>query len=79
MKASIVDLRYKMKDVLKALERKEEVAILYRGIIKGRILPVTGAARKQVKRHPFFGMYGKSSVSPLQELDKLRTARTDDI
>lgn len=29
MKANIVDLRYKMKDVLKALERKERVEIVY--------------------------------------------------
>ena len=31
MKASIVDLRYRMNDVLKALERSEDVDILYHG------------------------------------------------
>lgn len=31
MKASIVDLRYHMKEILKALDRNEPVEILYRG------------------------------------------------
>ena len=31
MKASIVDLRYKMKEVLAALKRNETVHILYHG------------------------------------------------
>ncbi len=31
MKASIVDLRYKMKEILRALERRETVTILYHG------------------------------------------------
>ncbi len=39
MEASIVDLRYKMNDVLKALERNEKVTILYRGKPKGLIIP----------------------------------------
>ena len=31
MKATIVDLRYRMKDILRALERNEDVSILYHG------------------------------------------------
>lgn len=31
MQASIVDLRYRMNDILKALARNEEVEILYHG------------------------------------------------
>ena len=31
MKASIVDLRYQMKDVLKSLDRGESVTIFYHG------------------------------------------------
>ena len=31
MKASIVDLRYKMNTILKALDRNEAVTILYHG------------------------------------------------
>jgi hypothetical protein len=58
MKATIVDLRYKMKDILKALERKEKVAIMYHGKQKGVIIPNTETKAKQlqVSEHPFFGM-----------------------
>ena len=35
MRANIVDLRYRMNDVLKALDRNEEVTILYYGQEKG--------------------------------------------
>jgi len=40
MKASIVDLRYKMNEVIKALERNETVTVLYHGKEKGVITPV---------------------------------------
>ena len=40
MKATIRDLRYRTKDVLKAVERGETVTVLYRGKEKARILPV---------------------------------------
>ena len=58
MKATIVDLRYKMKDILKALDRKEKVAIMYHGKQKGVIIPATETKAKQmpVREHPFFGM-----------------------
>jgi len=39
MQATIVDLRYKMKEVLKALERKEPVTIVCHGKEKGLIVP----------------------------------------
>ena len=39
MRATVVDLRYKMNDVLKALERNEKVTVLYRGKIKGVLVP----------------------------------------
>lgn len=56
MKASILDLRYKTKDVLKALERNETVTISYRGKEKGRILPVetAGHGNRKVSEHAFF-------------------------
>jgi hypothetical protein len=37
MRVTVVDLRYKMTDVLKALERNEKVTVLYLfGMTKGR-------------------------------------------
>lgn len=35
MQASILDLRYRMKEILQALERNETVEILYHGKRKG--------------------------------------------
>jgi hypothetical protein len=37
MKATVVDLRYKMNEILKALDRREKVTLLYHGKIKGRL------------------------------------------
>jgi len=59
MKASVVDLRYKMKDVLKALDRNEIVTVFYRGRVKGTLLPAKNEKFRQIKDHPFFGMTAK--------------------
>ena len=56
MKASIVELRYNMKEVLKALDRNETVQVLYRGVLKGVITPVAKGTEMRVEDHPFFGM-----------------------
>lgn len=64
MEASILDLRYKMKDVLSALDRREKVNILYHGKIKGVLIPSDGATLKRVNQHPLFGIdVKKTSVS----------------
>lgn len=75
MKASIVDLRYKTAAILKALENKETVTILYHGKVKGVLSPAQGADAIKVKDHPFFGMVGESEGSVLDELDALRGPR----
>ena len=75
MKASIVDLRYKTAAILKALENKEAVTILYRGKVKGVLSPAHGADTVKVKDHPFFGMNRRSEASVLDELDALRGPR----
>jgi antitoxin (DNA-binding transcriptional repressor) of toxin-antitoxin stability system len=58
VKASILDLRRRMSDVLRALEANEAVTILHRGKEKGVLYPV---ARKNsalhVAEHPAFGMW----------------------
>lgn len=80
MKASIVDLRYKTSDILKALDRNESVTILYHGKVKGVIRPVRekpGLSGLSVKDHPFFGMYGESEKTVLEELENLRKLRHD--
>ncbi len=72
MKASVVDLRYKMNDVLKALDRKEKVTILYHGKVKGTIVPTANKQQSKIKEHPFFGM-SKGDKKPV--LDVLRNLR----
>jgi len=79
MKTLVVDLHYKMNDILKALDRKEEVTILHRGKVKGKILPVTTSTEKRVQAHPFFGMAKASSKTVLDELAALRNARVRDL
>jgi hypothetical protein len=77
MKASIVDLRYKTKDILKALERNESVTVLYHGKVRGVIKPAKEKSLKKVKDHPFFGMNSKADKTVLEELASLRTPRSD--
>ena len=75
MKANIVDLRYKMKNVLKALTRKERVEILYRGKSKGVIIPIHESPKKSVKEHPFFGLLAGERKSVSQVMKNLRGSR----
>jgi antitoxin (DNA-binding transcriptional repressor) of toxin-antitoxin stability system len=63
MNATIVDLRYRMKEVLRAIDRGETVNVLYRGKEKARLMPVSaassaaeaGAAR--TGNQPIFGLW----------------------
>lgn len=79
MKASVVDLRYKMNDVLKALDRGESVTVVSRGKVKGKLVPVSDKKQGRVVDHPFFSMKSDSQESVLDELDRLRNSRTHDI
>ncbi len=72
MKASIVDLRYKTTDILKALDRNESVTVLYHGKIKGVIKPSREKTVSKVKDHPFFAMHKDDEQTVLEELDNLR-------
>ncbi len=74
MKASVVDLRYKMNEVLKALDRNEEVSILYHGKIKGIIRPSSTTSTRRVADHPFFKM-NRITRSVEDEMAALRGGR----
>jgi hypothetical protein len=76
MRASVVDLRYHMNDVLKALDRSEPVTILFHGREKGVILPSgqTGV-RKKVIEHPFFGMHADIKEPVEAVMTRLRRPR----
>ena len=83
MKASVVDLRYKMKDVLGALRRRENVEILYHGKPIGKIVPIDEGKRKvDLSSLPFFGMHrdlGCTKKDVDATMDKLRGGRYRDI
>jgi hypothetical protein len=59
MRASILDLRRRMREVLGALDRNEPVTILYRGRPKGVIHPSSPGSNAvaSVTDHPAFGMW----------------------
>ena len=77
MKASIVDLRYKTTEILKALDRNESVTVLYHGKVKGILSPARKKSLSKVKDHPFFAMNKDSEISVLEELETLRKSRYD--
>ncbi len=80
MKATVVDLRYKMNDVLKALDRNEKVTVLYRGKVKGILIPSGQKKNIKITDHPFFGMSSRDTDKPvLDVLNDLRKSRYDDI
>jgi hypothetical protein len=76
MEASITDLRYKTREILQALDRRETVDLMYHGKLKGRIVPAaTKRSAKSLREHPFFGM-GKDDTRPVQQIvDELRAPR----
>jgi hypothetical protein len=76
MIVSVVDLRYKMNDVLKALDRNEDVSILYHGKLKG-VIKAQGAAierKTNMTHHPFFNMI-PSAKSVDDQMKELRGGR----
>lgn len=79
MQASIVDLRYHMKDVLKALQRNEEVTVLYHNKKIASIVPVHKQNKMSAKDHPFFGMFLDEKKSVTEHMDELRGGRYRDI
>ena len=75
MEATVVDLRYKMKDVVSALERRESVRILYHGRLKGTIIPVLDQPTIKITDHPFFGMKKGEKAGVSEQMKALRGGR----
>src|SRR5579863_7254833 len=60
MNATIVDLRYNMKQVLRAIDRGETVTVLYRGKERARLTPIApapGSVTAKTKDQPLFGLW----------------------
>ena len=80
MKASILDLRRKMKDVLDALDHNENVTITHRGKVKGVLYPAAKVEKNvSVSELPAFGMWKNDKTSVKEKMKQLRKPRYDDI
>ncbi len=79
MKATITDLRYRMADVLRALERNERVTITHRGKVKGVIVPAGEEEAFDIEAHPFFGMHADAEETVEETMARLRGGRYNDI
>jgi antitoxin (DNA-binding transcriptional repressor) of toxin-antitoxin stability system len=67
MKATVLDLRRRMREVLQALDRKESVTLLHRGKVKGVIYPQeTPRKHASISDHPAFGMW--RDIEDLQDV-----------
>jgi len=83
MNATIVDLRYHMKDVLRAIDRGETVTVLFRGKKKARLMPIASTSTNisegapKTKDQPFFGMWSDRDdlADPASYVRKLRQPR----
>jgi hypothetical protein len=56
MKATVAALPYRMKEILKAIDRNQEVTIRNRGKVKGVIKPKISGGRGRISDHPFFNI-----------------------
>jgi prevent-host-death family protein len=83
MKATILDLRRQMSEVLKSLEHNEPVTIMHRGKKKAVLYPAGSAPSQQgaVTDHPAFGMWkNRADISDVgQYVRRLRKGRHDAI
>lgn len=75
MNASVIDLRYRMRDVLKALDNNEKVQVLCHGKVRGVIMPARSSAKMNVKDHEFFGMNAGDGDPVDSVMEKLRGGR----
>lgn len=59
MNATIVDLRYHMKRVLRAIDRGETVTVLYRGKEKAKLMPIVApdSSASKTEDQPLFGLW----------------------
>lgn len=75
MDASVVDLRYKTREILKALDRSETVNILFHGKLKATMVPAVAKAQAPLDQHPFFGSAKKGARKVSEVMKELRGGR----
>ena len=80
MEASVLDLRKKMRKVMSAIDRREQVTLTYRGKRRAVIVPLAEARKKPVRVAdlPAFGMWaGRDDLAdPVAYVENLRKPRS---
>ena len=78
MKASVMDLRYRTKEVLRALEGREEIILTHRGTTKGRIIPIQGeiSASPSITGHEAIGMWADAKETVPALIARIRKPRS---
>ncbi len=84
MDANVVDLRYRMKDVLGAIDRGETVTVLYRGKEKAKLTPIppsreiSDKSAPKTQDQPLFGLWKdrEDFADPASYIRGLRKPRT---
>ncbi|MCX6591658.1 MAG: hypothetical protein NTZ56_09050 [Acidobacteria bacterium] len=85
MKATVTDLRLRLKDVLAALDRGEPVTLTYRGKDRAQIKPVQNVRPdweerlRKMQAHPAIGMWAnrEDMKDPTAYIMKMRESRYD--
>lgn len=77
MKASVVDLRYRMAEVLAALDRREKVTVTSHGKVRGTLIPASDSCLIRAAQHPFFGMSRNDDRAVDDIMADLRAGRAD--
>jgi antitoxin (DNA-binding transcriptional repressor) of toxin-antitoxin stability system len=80
MNATIVDLRYNMKNVLRAIDRGETVTVLYREKERAKLTPIAPAPSSgtpKTKDLPLFGLWKdrEDMGDPASYIRQLRVPR----
>jgi antitoxin (DNA-binding transcriptional repressor) of toxin-antitoxin stability system len=78
MKATVMDLRYRTKEILRALDAREEITLTHRGTEKGKIIPIEIKPRSEGSfyGHPAVGMWA-DCLEPVPDLiAKIRKPRS---
>jgi len=76
MKASVMDLRYRSKEILRALGENKEVILTHRGKVKGRIVPAGKQSGVSLAGHEAVGMWADQSEAVEEMVSRLRKPRS---
>jgi prevent-host-death family protein len=78
MKATVMDLRYRTKEILRALDAREEITLTHRGTEKGKIIPAEPKPRAHgsLGEHPAVGMWADCVETVPELLARIRKPRS---